>query len=257
MKPSPRPRTQSPRVLLLDLFGTVVHFAPRVPTVEVAGTPWRSTMHWLRDAVERDLPDVDFDNTLAALMAVSEEIVHQRPPEYYEVPSRERFRRAITRLGIDAGRALPLAERLAAAHMTHLAAQTIVPPSHPALLERLASRYRLGMISNFDHAPTARRILNTHRVAAFFDPILISDEFGRRKPHPAIFEAALQVIGASPEEALFVGDSIADDVIGAHNAHLPVAWLNVNHESLPPDVPPPDHIIGRLDELPDVLEVRS
>jgi hypothetical protein len=42
----------TPRVLLLDLFGTVVHFAPQVPTVEVAGTPWRTTMGWLQATAE-------------------------------------------------------------------------------------------------------------------------------------------------------------------------------------------------------------
>src|SRR6266481_2379021 len=101
-----------PSAVLFDLFGTVVHFAAQVPIVEVAGTRWHSTMQWLRATAERELPDVPFADLLATLLAVTEEIVRQRPPEYREVPSRERFRRAMLRLGIDAREAPAFAERL-------------------------------------------------------------------------------------------------------------------------------------------------
>ena len=89
-----------PRALLFDLFGTVVQFKPEVPTVEVAGTAWHSTMGWLRETAEHELPHVPFDDLLAALMQVTEDIVRERPPDYIEVPSRERFCRALMRVGI-------------------------------------------------------------------------------------------------------------------------------------------------------------
>src|SRR5512143_1555243 len=106
-----------PRALLFDLFGTVVQFQPQVPTVEVAGTPWRTTMGWLRAAAERELPHVPFDDLLPALMQVTEDIVRARPPEYFEVLSRERFRRALLRVGIATDHAGDIAERLSLAHM--------------------------------------------------------------------------------------------------------------------------------------------
>jgi len=239
--------------LLFDLFGTVVHFAPQVPTLEVAGTRWRSTMNWLRATAEHELPHVAFDDVLATLMRVTEELVRQRPPEYFEVASRERFRRALSRLSVDDERAPAMAEGLSLAHMAHLASMTLLPPTHLTLLRKLAARYRLGLVSNFDHAPTARRILAEHGIAEFFDAIVISDEFGRRKPHPAIFEAALGCMAVSAADALFIGDSVGDDVIGAHNAHLPIVWLNVKGEALPLGTPPPDHMIVELTDLPALL----
>ena len=36
-----------------------------------------------------------------------------------------------------------------------------------------------------------------------------------RKPHPAIFERALEALGVAPENALFVGDRLFEDVRGA------------------------------------------
>src|SRR5580765_1242753 len=90
------------RAILFDLFGTVVHFAPRAPT---EGSGFGAPMAWLREAAARELPGVRFEDLLPALMEVSAELVRQRPPEYLEVPSRERFRRAVERVGFVAERA--------------------------------------------------------------------------------------------------------------------------------------------------------
>ncbi len=240
-------------VVLFDLFGTVIEFAAQVPTVQVAGTAWRSTMGWLRAAAERELPEVPFDDLLAALMAVTEELVRQRPPEYVEVPSRERFRRALVRCGHDQPRTPEVAQRLSLAHMAHLASRTVLPAGHTAVLEALRARHRLGLVSNFDHAPTARRIITAHGVAPFFEVIVISDEFGRRKPHPSIFAAALRAMGVRADQAFFVGDSVSDDVAGARNAQLRVAWLNATGQPLPPGAPEPHHVVGGLGDLLAIL----
>ncbi len=243
-----------PQALLFDLFGTVVHFAPQVPTVEVAGTARRSTMSWLRESAEQELPHVAFDDLLRALMEVTEEIIRQRVPEHFEVPSRERFRRALQRVGVVPEQAPEIAERLSLAHMAHLASMTVLPPEHLSLLHDLARCYRLGLVSNFVHGPTARRVLSHHGVAGFFDTTVISAEFGRRKPRPEIFAAALEAIGVSAADALFIGDSVDDDVIGANNAGVPVVWLNSRGAPLPPDTPPPQAVIARLTDLPAALD---
>ena len=47
------------------------------------------------------------------------------------------------------------------------------------------------------------------------DVCIGSMSHGHVKPHRSIFEAALQAVGASPEEAAMVGDSYADDIEGA------------------------------------------
>jgi HAD superfamily hydrolase (TIGR01509 family) len=242
------------RSLLFDLFGTLVHFRPRVPAVEAAGAPWRSAMHWLQEAAASELPHVRFDDLLTALMNVTQDVVRQRPPEYREVPSCERFRRALLQLDVDARQAPALAERLSLVHMSHLASMTVLPPAHPRVLQELAARYRLGVVSNFDHALTARRILDDHGLTGFFEAIVISEDFGQRKPHPAIFEAALRTLEVAAEDALFIGDSLTDDVTGARNAGLAVAWINAKHDPLPPDAHAPDYVVAELSDLLALLE---
>jgi len=47
------------------------------------------------------------------------------------------------------------------------------------------------------------------------DTIVLSSEVGKRKPHPAIFERALSELGVDSSDALFVGDRLDADVLGA------------------------------------------
>lgn len=244
------------RVLLFDLFGTIVHFTAQVPTLQFPGEAWRSTMQWLQPDAERELPEVPFELFSAAVLEVTAEIVRARPPDFIEVLSTERFRRVLLRLGLEPARAERIAPKLCLAHMDHLASRTEMPEPHRKLLEELAPTYALGLISNFDHAPTARGILSDAGVSGFFRTTLISAEFGRRKPHPAIFASALRQLGATTREALFIGDSVSDDVRGAQAAGIDVAWINRNGESLF-EGPPPNFTLNDICDLPVILREAS
>lgn len=240
-------------VLLFDLFGTLVHFTARVPAVQVAGETRRSTMHWLVEAAARELPGVRFSDFLLAIGQVTAEIVSGRAPEYLEVPSRQRFQRALALLGVPEPERRAAAERLSLAHMAHLAGQTEMPAEHGALLRELGRDRVLGLVSNFDHAPTARSVLRREGIEEVFRAVLISEEFGRRKPHPAIFEEALRRLGAGRTETLYVGDTVEEDVRGAYAAGIDVAWIDVEGAGAPGGAAPPSHILRRLTDLRSVL----
>ena len=57
--------------------------------------------------------------------------------------------------------------------------------------------------------------LERQGLAPYLDSVVFSSEVGKRKPHPAIFERALAELGVPPEQALFVGDRLYEDVGGA------------------------------------------
>jgi putative hydrolase of the HAD superfamily len=40
-------------------------------------------------------------------------------------------------------------------------------------------------------------------------------DVGYRKPHPLLFESALERLGVAPHQAVFVGDSYEDDIVPA------------------------------------------
>ena len=86
-----------------------------------------------------------------------------------------------------------------------------------ALLEALRSRgLKLGLVSNTASPPwLIQPVLEQQGLVERLDAIVLSSEVGKRKPHPAIFERALEELGVRPEEALFVGDRVEADVFGA------------------------------------------
>src|SRR5262249_45163127 len=80
---------------------------------------------------------------------------------------------------------------------------------------------------------------------------LYSCDFPHIKPHPAIFEAALERMGVPAADSLYVGDRPDADVAGAQKAGMRGALIRSPHESSPLDGVTPDAII---DELPDLVE---
>lgn len=107
---------------------------------------------------------------------------------------------------------------------------------------------RSAIVSNADHEHLAS--WNFKWPVQF---IVISEAARAYKPHPRMFQRALEQLGLQPHEVLHVGDSDVDDVKGAKAAGLRVAWLNRTGRSRRPDTPPPDFEIRDLTELPALL----
>jgi len=92
-----------------------------------------------------------------------------------------------------------------------------------ALLEALRERgLRLGIVANAwpEPARLTRRRIAELGVAERVDAIVLADEVGARKPDPRIFAPALETLGVGPGEALYVGDRLDVDVLGASRAGL-------------------------------------
>ena len=243
------------RAILFDLFNTVALFDPeKLPAFEWEGKTLRSTMGGVRPVVERLFPSVPFPLFFQTFTEVSRELGEVRSRDLREIPSLERFRQVLGRLG-EAGssESSARAQELSLVHMELLAAATEVPDDHQSLLAAVHGEYAVALVSNFDHAPTARAILKRWGIAAYFDTVLISDEVGWRKPHRLIFTSALEQLGVKPQEALFVGDSLVEDVGGAKAAFLDAVWVSHDRRECPADVPAPDFVVRSLPELGDII----
>jgi HAD superfamily hydrolase (TIGR01549 family) len=81
----------------------------------------------------------------------------------------------------------------------------------PVLDELRRAQLKIGLVSNGIRDLT--EFVAHHRLDV--DAIVDSRSHGRVKPHPTIFEAALERLGASPVEAVMVGDSPEEDIEGA------------------------------------------
>jgi putative hydrolase of the HAD superfamily len=58
----------------------------------------------------------------------------------------------------------------------------------------------------------------------FFDVILISEEQGIKKPDPEIFWRAVDKLGITPEESIFVGDHPLNDVQASQSIGMKDIW---------------------------------
>jgi FMN phosphatase YigB (HAD superfamily) len=243
------------RAVLFDLFGTVALFQPdRLPLFEWQGKTSRSTMGSLRAVIEQKLPEVPFESFFSTLSEVSRELGEVRTREMREFSSAHRFGLTLVRAGLpDSSQTLALAEELCLAHMALLAAATEIPSAHVTLLNRTREQYGVALVSNFDHGPTAWGILRKGGIAEQFQHVVISAEHGWRKPHPQIFVDALAALGVESREALFVGDSPFDDIVGAKGVGMDVAWVNAAAADLADGVPAPDYIVRAIPELQHIL----
>jgi len=105
---------------------------------------------------------------------------------------------------------------LEAEHAAWQPARMLASTTH-ALLDTLHDRgLKLGLVSNaLDPPSLLHRDLEQMGVAERLDVAVFSSEVGWRKPHPAIFERALELIGVRASDTLFVGDTLATDIKGA------------------------------------------
>jgi putative hydrolase of the HAD superfamily len=85
-----------------------------------------------------------------------------------------------------------------------------------------------------------QRDLDEMGVLERLDFTVFSSEVGKRKPHPDIFRRALEALEVAPEEALFVGDRLYEDVRGAGEVGMSTAqavWFRADEH---PDGREPD-----------------
>ena len=137
---------------------------------------------------------------------------------------------------------------------------TPVPPEIGPLLELLASRYPVAILSNWPIAIAVERYLEAAGWSPHLSAVVISQRVGAIKPWPAIFEAAARALAVpSGPRILHVGDDLGADVAGAHAVGWRAAWVRVKPEDSPlPVARPsgdetPDLAIDRLTDLARAL----
>jgi len=133
-----------------------------------------------------------------------------------------------------------------------------VEPDAISTLARLRGvGYKLGLISNAGDAADVHALIDKAGLRPYFDRIWISAKVGVRKPHPRIFEIALDSLHCSPKEAIMIGDTLNADILGALNVGMSSIWITRRADMLENNEYKlsvvPDEIITTLDELPLLL----
>jgi FMN phosphatase YigB (HAD superfamily) len=96
-----------------------------------------------------------------------------------------------------------------------------------------------------------RRALRMHGLEPYIGALVVSSEAGYRKPHPSLYLAAADRLGAPPESCLYVGDRVLEDVLGPKAVGMKAALCHRWRQEPPGDAP--DHVISRLSDLPAIV----
>jgi HAD superfamily hydrolase (TIGR01549 family) len=94
----------------------------------------------------------------------------------------------------------------------------------PCLNSLKSQGYKLAVLSNWD--VSLHGCLAAHSLTNYFDAVFASLEEGVEKPDQRLFQIVLDHFQVSASETFHVGDDWKDDVEGAKNAGIPVAWLD-------------------------------
>lgn len=120
-----------------------------------------------------------------------------------------------------------------------------------AALAALDPAPRVGIVTNGTAEHQQAKIVALG-LTEHFPVVIAADQHGAAKPDPGIFLAACERFGVAPHEAIYVGDLLEVDAIGAMRAGLRGVWLRRDDSAGPP--PDGTPAVGSLLELLAVLE---
>jgi HAD superfamily hydrolase (TIGR01662 family) len=125
-------------------------------------------------------------------------------------------------------------------------------------LQRLRSAgYPIGLVSNAGYDEDVQALVDKAGLRPYLQFIISSAAAGVRKPHPDIFQAALDFFGVQPARAVMVGDFLQADVLGANRLGMGSVWntRRIDAAAAQPLLAKihPDRTISTLAELPGVL----
>jgi HAD superfamily hydrolase (TIGR01509 family) len=128
-------------------------------------------------------------------------------------------------------------------------------PGTRRILQRLARRYRLGLVTG-GSAWRVRTQLRATALTSLFETRVFADDAPKRKPHPAPLHVALRRMNCPSDVCVYVGDT-PEDVEMARSAGMPVVGI-AGHSPVAAKLRAsrPDWLIERLAELPALLSGR-
>lgn len=129
-------------------------------------------------------------------------------------------------------------------------------PDVCGVLDRLKADYQLAAVS--DGQPLwAIPELRSVGLEPYFSPVVISGDFGFRKPDSRLFQLALDRLGLHPQETVFVGNDMFRDIYGASQTGMRTVFFKSNQGDHRYHGAEPDYIIHHFRELPQALAYLS
>lgn len=132
---------------------------------------------------------------------------------------RSRFLNSMKKLELDTNRS----EEIGSAYMEFYRDHWSWVDGAQKALEMISSSFKTGIITN-GFKETQQLKIERMKLGNYCSEFLISEDVGKMKPHPEVFDRATEMAGVPREEILYVGDSYSSDIEGGKNAGWRTAW---------------------------------
>jgi putative hydrolase of the HAD superfamily len=119
------------------------------------------------------------------------------------------------------------------------------------ILEKLASRYPLVLVSNF--YGNIETVLNDFELKDFFNELIESAVVGIRKPDPELFLLGVNALRLMPVNVVVIGDSYEKDIVPAKKLGCQTVWIQDKGQKAKGESPEADAIIYDFKELEDLF----
>ena len=120
------------------------------------------------------------------------------------------------------------------------------------VLESLFGKVKLLLLTNGSPDLQKEKLAGVPRLAPFFNHIIISGDFGRGKPDPAIFEHAINLMDINPTEGIMIGDKLTTDILGSHRIGMDNIWINHHNADVGEHVAP-THTVTQLKQILELI----
>ena len=239
------------RALLFDVNGTLID----IETDEWMEETYRAIAHFLsyqgialRRGEVRDLYFQIMKEQFAAsketypefdVVAVWREVLHRHATEYTRSLEPEKL--------------LQMPLFLAELQRGISRKRLVAFPQTQETLAQVKERHRLAVVSDAQSAYGLPE-LRAAGLAGYFESIVISGDYGYRKPDPRLFQAALTALQVRPEEAIFIGNDRFRDVHGARQAGLKTILFCPHGNPGGSPETEPEYILYQHADLPRAIE---
>lgn len=171
-----------------------------------------------------------------------------------EIPLADILNRCFQRYDCDGDDDL-IDKALHAFYETLLEDRQLIPGVKDMLDKVRSEGYLIGLVSDVAWGLPSEfplRDMRYYGIDQYFDDLIFSTDVGLRKPNPKIFKMALSNLGAKPDEAIFIGNSLQADIRGAKGIGM-VAVLKKSKFYQHDDSIVPDEKISDWNEIDRVL----
>lgn len=223
---------------LFDLYGTLIDIWTDEENTEL----WEGVSSLIGDGEEKAATVREEYLALCRQAKVSEE---------QEINLLLVFEKMLEKRGVDTSVAPSLAEEFRRMSIVRLG-------TFPGVQAMLSELKKAGggvyLLSNAQSCFTIPELKSTE-LYSLFDGILISSDAGVKKPFPDIFRIAFDKFGVSPENSIYVGNDLRDDVLGATNSGMKTVYIQTAQSGSYPNLnlPSPTYTVENHSEMKELL----